>query len=229
MTRFPAEYCFAGCTSLRTINIPSNITNLGNNGTFEGCTSLQFVTIPNNVTVIPGSCFGGCSSLTSINLPNSVTLIGQYSFAGCTSLASISFPNTVTTIDPYCFLNCANLKSVIYYNPVIITIENSAFNNVPAMSVYFCLTPSAPNPPIPTDSVYNIILYNRNSTFYYLAGGGDSLITSGNQLLNFIESDTTIPTCYILDSIVVDSELISASPKSLIAVNNTVTITININ
>lgn len=76
---------FQGCASLKSINIPDSVTDIGH-AAFEGCTSLTSINIPNSVTSIGGYAFNICSSLTSINIPNSVTSIGIDAFAGCTNL-----------------------------------------------------------------------------------------------------------------------------------------------
>ena len=51
--------CFASCSSLTSINIPSSVTRLGE------------------------YCFISCSSLTSINIPSSVTSLREACFYGC--------------------------------------------------------------------------------------------------------------------------------------------------
>ena len=75
-------YCaFEGCTSLRSITIPSSVTSIGWD-TFSGCTSLTSVTFGENsqLTSIGSSAFYDCSSLTSITIPSSVTSIGSSAF-----------------------------------------------------------------------------------------------------------------------------------------------------
>ena len=50
---------------------------------FRGCSSLSSIEIPNNVTSIGQSVFEGCTGLISVNIPNSVTSIWKYAFVDC--------------------------------------------------------------------------------------------------------------------------------------------------
>lgn len=95
-----SAYMFSGCTSLKTITLPRNITTI-EYGAFENCTALTSVTFGggltgNNkvekLTTIDGAAFRGCSSLEVIEIPSTVTSIGQSAFAGCTSLRFVYLP-----------------------------------------------------------------------------------------------------------------------------------------
>ena len=89
----------------------SSYYNINNDwGFFEECTSLESITIPNNVTEIGSNAFWGCSSLTSIEIPNSVTKIGTDAFYGCSSLTSIEIPNSVIYLGDEAFANCWSLR-----------------------------------------------------------------------------------------------------------------------
>lgn len=83
---------------------PSQLTQDDSYGTnlFKGCTALKYVTLPANITVIPNQMFYQCSSLETIVIPYGVTSIGQDAF-GYTSLRSVSIPATVQTIGNYAF------------------------------------------------------------------------------------------------------------------------------
>ena len=100
-------YCFNGCSSLTSIEIP-NVTSLGSN-CFYLCSKLSSIEIP-NVTSLSYGCFGYCSSLTSIEIPN-VTSLDSSCFNGCSSLTSIEIPK-VTSLGNYCFYECSKLSSI---------------------------------------------------------------------------------------------------------------------
>ncbi|MBP3426364.1 MAG: leucine-rich repeat domain-containing protein, partial [Rikenellaceae bacterium] len=100
-----------GCTSLTSITIPENVTEIGWSA-FSGCTSLTSITIPENVTEIGMNTFEKCTSLTNITIPENVTKIGWSAFEECTSLTSITIPKNVTLIMNYAFYGCTSLTSV---------------------------------------------------------------------------------------------------------------------
>ena len=91
------EFSFAGCTSLKSVNIPSTLDKIGF-GSFMGCTSLTDINISSNISVINGQVFQNCTSLTEFTVPNSVGTISDFSFAGCTSLEKVVIPKTVKNI-----------------------------------------------------------------------------------------------------------------------------------
>ncbi len=68
--------------SLKSVEIPSSITKIGDNA-FSMCSSLSSVTFAENsqLTTIGGGAFYDCGSLTSIEIPASVTNIGDRAFS----------------------------------------------------------------------------------------------------------------------------------------------------
>lgn len=62
----------------------------------QGCTSLTSITIPDEVTDIENYVFRGCDNITSITIPDSVFGIGDGVFASYSSLTSITIPDNVT-------------------------------------------------------------------------------------------------------------------------------------
>lgn len=118
-------------TGFKTITVPENVTNIGNNA-FRYCDSLKTVTLPNGVTsmgtyvfsddhvlesaniptgvnTVPNYTFQNCEKLTSVTMHDGITSIGSYAFSGCTALTSIELNNQITSINSYAFLNCQNL------------------------------------------------------------------------------------------------------------------------
>ena len=108
-------FSFAGCTSLKSVNIPSTLDKIGF-GSFMGCTSLTDINISSNISVINGQVFQNCTSLTEFTVPNSVGTISDFSFAGCTSLEKVVIPKTVKIISAKAFLNCDKLTIYGYTN-----------------------------------------------------------------------------------------------------------------
>lgn len=142
-----AADCFKDCFKLSSINIPTNVTYIGENfssnlltitipssiheitqNCFKNCYRLKTVVLPNTISVIKYSAFYNCYDLTSINIPNGVTSISMCAFENCTSLKNIELPNSLIKISEKAFFNCSSLKNVII--PTSVTeIENGAFDN----------------------------------------------------------------------------------------------------
>lgn len=109
-----SEYSFIGCHSLKSVNIPSSVTEIGEY-TFSGCRSLTSVNIPSSVTSIGGGAFSGCSSLTSVNIPSGVTEIGEYAFLLCSGLRSIYvYAETVPSTVAGAFEGCDSKNCTLY-------------------------------------------------------------------------------------------------------------------
>ena len=150
------DYAFCGCTSLESIEIPNNVTSIGNDA-FDDCNSLTYNvkenlkylgnsenpylyladTTSTNITTanIDSNCrfigycaFYNCTSLKIIEIPNSVTSIGEDAFYYCTSLKIIEIPNSVTSIGEGAFYYCTSLKIIEIPNSVT-SIGNYAFYN----------------------------------------------------------------------------------------------------
>jgi hypothetical protein len=104
---------FSGCTSLSTLNIGNNVTNIPDYS-FCRCRALTSISIPNSVISIGENAFDGCSGLTGdLTIPNYVTSIGASAFSGCSGLTSVTIGNSVTSIGNYAF-NCSGLTMVNY-------------------------------------------------------------------------------------------------------------------
>ena len=145
------EYgAFGSCSSLKSIEIPDNVTSIGEQA-FNNCSSLESVVIGSGVKKIGTSAFYGCTVLTNVNfaedsqlesignqvfsdcsalasieIPDSVTSIGSNTFSSCSSLESIEIPDNVTSIGGFAFSSCSSLRSVVI-NSGVKKIDTSAF------------------------------------------------------------------------------------------------------
>ena len=122
---------FSGCTSLTSITIPDGVTSIGD-WAFSVCESLGSITISNTVTSIGDYAFNSCTSLESITIGNSVTSIGDAAFDDCTSLTNITLPDSVTSISDWAFIGCISLESITLPDSVT-SIGNSAFSDCTAL------------------------------------------------------------------------------------------------
>lgn len=109
-----ASHGFSGCTSLKSITLPSSLTDLGGptyGGKFNGCSSLERINLQNVTSFSDpnGGCgtFSGCSKLEDIGgLNNSVTVLGNACFKGCSKLPLTQLPSSLTFIASYAFMDC---------------------------------------------------------------------------------------------------------------------------
>lgn len=101
---------FQDCKELRTAEIPSGITSIGDRA-FQGCGRLESVTFPESVHYIGKQAFAGCVSLTDIVLPG-VTTIRAAAFQDCLGLRSVTILANFGTIERNMFAGCRNLEEL---------------------------------------------------------------------------------------------------------------------
>lgn len=126
---------FSGCSSLKSIYIPSSVKSLA----LTDCSGLTSIDIPNTVTSL---ALRGCSGLTSIDIPNSVKEIGPFAFYDCTGLTSIRIPNSVTSIYDWAFSGCEKLETIIF-GCGLKEVCAEVFKDCPIANIYI----TAPKPP----------------------------------------------------------------------------------
>lgn len=85
--------CFANCTELTTVILPSTLSSIGENA-FYGCTSLRGITIPESVNIIAEKAFYGCSNLEAIRIPGTLHTIRKDAFDNCSYLGYIFYEGT---------------------------------------------------------------------------------------------------------------------------------------
>ncbi len=135
------NFAFEGCSLLKSITIPDDITKIGNSA-FEWCSSLTSINIPDSVTSFGDAACRDCSSLTSINIPHGVTYISLGLFERCTSLTSITIPDSVTDIGNGAFIDCTSLTGIIIPKSVT-AIGWYAFVGCDSLTIY-CEAESEP-------------------------------------------------------------------------------------
>lgn len=116
---------FLAITSVKHIDIPSNITSIGNRA-FYNCSSLMSVTISNGVMSIGNRAFQNCTHLTHITIPDSVTSIGSSAFYGCLDLSNVTIGDSVASIGSDAFSDCSGLTNIIIPDSVM-SIGSYAF------------------------------------------------------------------------------------------------------
>ena len=94
------DYCFSGCKSLKSINLPNSIKSIGY-GAFMGSGVENIISL-GPFDYIGESMFRRISS-SSINVPEGIKTIENYAFAECNNLDSISLPGSIRKISSYSF------------------------------------------------------------------------------------------------------------------------------
>ncbi len=111
------ENAFYGCYNLKSIILPSNITEIGVShswmGAFKWCYNMTSITLGDKIEVIGDQSFYRCEVLASINLPKNLKSIGFEAFAQCTSISTLVIPIGVETIGEDAFYECIGLTSFV--------------------------------------------------------------------------------------------------------------------
>ena len=191
------NYCFQDST-LSSITIPKEVESLGNYCFIDS--NISSVTFESNSKLksIGYLCFENCSQLKNITIPNTVEWLGDVCFYE-------------TKLDTLSYLNPANIIVIIFSDTAI------ALCGPDPLDVYFYNTPSSDV----SGGVYNMLLYPADSTPHYIDG---EPVQSTDEFSSFLENSTS-QSCYLLKSIEVTTDLFSACPKQIFAIDRGVTLT----
>ena len=103
------SYLFASSSTLETVVLPANLTNLC---PLSNCTALKEISIPKAVKTIPVTCFSGDTALEKVVIEGDLTEIGNQAFLNCKSLKSINFPDSLTSVGNWAFKGCESLTEI---------------------------------------------------------------------------------------------------------------------
>lgn len=104
---------FVDCPALEKIVLGDGVEILPDYF-FHEMTNLTQIDLPDNITSIGEYAFR-LSGITSLVVPANVTTIGIYAFADCAALETVYIPEGLTAIDKDVFYNCTSLKNVFTY------------------------------------------------------------------------------------------------------------------
>lgn len=106
-----ADGVFAGNTTITTVDLSACSALLEiPPDCFAGCTALASVVLPTSCASIGANAFAGCSSLASLTAPG-VTSIGADAFRGCVALASV--PASAASIGDYAFAQSGVASAIV--------------------------------------------------------------------------------------------------------------------
>lgn len=105
--------CFAGCSGITELELPSTLKVLQSNA-FQYCTNLTFTDfiLPENVTILGSGCFQGCDKIEKVTIPAACTTMGGTAFKDCKGLRSAEILAAKGKIGAGTFQNCTALEYV---------------------------------------------------------------------------------------------------------------------
>ena len=113
--QYIGEGAFAGCSSLKDIELPSSITEIAPY-TFAMC-GLEYIEVHDLIKKIGERAFTNCTLLKEVYMGESVEEIGDYAFGGCNGLTSFTIPEKVKRLGYEILQANANLDT-LYYNAI---------------------------------------------------------------------------------------------------------------
>lgn len=105
------ELAFGWCENLKQIEIPSGVTELGEEA-LRHCTSMESVVLNPGIQTIDSFVFMGCSALNSVAIPSTVTSIGEAVFSYCIDLNSVTLPAGLQSLGKRAFEDCRSLEEL---------------------------------------------------------------------------------------------------------------------
>ena len=110
---------------------PDSTVKMLADGVFAGCATLKTVDLSSSsITAIPSDCFAGCTALVSVTLPSTCTSIGSGAFAGCTALVTAE-GSGLASIGSDAFRDCTSLATAPLTNNAVVGV--CAFANCPVL------------------------------------------------------------------------------------------------
>ena len=124
------DYAFYGNPTLKTVNFHAGITRIGMGAFYD--TQLTRVSIPNPDCEIGNSCFSN-SQVSSITLPQGMKKLGRHVFFYCPNLTTLTLPEGMEEIGMMCFSSC-NLTTVNLPSTMV-KLDSCALQDNPFTSI----------------------------------------------------------------------------------------------
>ena len=129
---------FKGNTEIISFNELRFFTGLNSIGDyqFSGCSNLKEIMFPPNISSIGKGAFGS-TGFERIDIPEGISSIGKEAFARCNNLIRVSLPSTMQTIGNYAFAWSDNRLSVIFSSATPPTLKTAPFYSTYVKSVAY--------------------------------------------------------------------------------------------
>ncbi len=124
---------FESCTSLETVDIQEGVTTLSAINHFRDCNNLKSISLPSTLTNLGSYTFVNCYNLTDIIIPSHIDTIGDETFENCINIKNIVIPSNVKTVKFRAFSNCSKLETLEIQEGVE-NIEAQVFDNCKKLS-----------------------------------------------------------------------------------------------
>lgn len=95
------EGLFSDCTALVGVGCDESALSAIMPRVFAGCKSLKTLDIPENCSGIGDYAFYGCEAITEFDVPETVEYLGAYAFFGCDNLNELTVPKGIQVIGDY--------------------------------------------------------------------------------------------------------------------------------
>ncbi|MBR1676948.1 MAG: leucine-rich repeat protein [Clostridia bacterium] len=137
------NFTFKGCVKLNDLTIGDGVTTIGvsstssNTTVFEGCDSLKTINIPESVYEIGKYAFAKWTGADTVVIDSeNIVTIPQYAFQD-SGVKHVVLGANIQTVEMYAFKNCDSLETVVFKGPTVIS-GSSAFAECDALkSVVF--------------------------------------------------------------------------------------------
>jgi hypothetical protein len=109
-----SEGLCAGCVSLTTITIPTNVKTIGYRA-FHDCSLLHTFVLPTKVTTIVDHAFENCKALRTTDFApvnSELVILGDASFKDCVSLDTMILPESLLVLGDSTFMGCVELTDI---------------------------------------------------------------------------------------------------------------------
>ena len=171
-------HAFAGCDSLKAINVDENNANYA---------SSDGVLFDKDKTVL--YCYPAGKS-TAYSVPEGIEIIGSYAFAGNTALTSVVLPKSMRDIwGKHAFKDCTSLSSVMFLSDsttlLIETAEKGGglvFPNCPNLTIY-CYENSATHKHLQNEMVINMYTNQFGKPLSYKLLGKEAAVDTENGIV----------------------------------------------
>ena len=145
-----AGCAFYGFSNIKTVDLPSSITRIGDNSFYQS--SISYINFPKGLLEIGESAFSNCQGLTELYFNKGLKSIKNAAFRKCTNIETIVLTDSIMSVGSSAFQECKNIKTSYYYGTeeefgkIISKIDNAWLN---ALAFKYWYSPNEPTEPGP--------------------------------------------------------------------------------